>query len=168
MIRKKNKTDSCKNCGGSFEHYSYDSQEYCCKECYYESVRAKRPKVICISCGKEVEKYSSTVLRNENNYCSRECYDSRRAEDLKRLKRGTKYYLDLIHESSCECGEHEDYLLQVHHKDGNHNNNSPDNLEIVCANCHVKRHLKLDAKGRVVYHPKSLTTLEILNVINNA
>lgn len=155
-------------CGVLFEHYSYDGQEYCSKECYYQHIRDLRTKVTCIVCGKEVEKHNSTLLRNDNNYCSRECYNDRRTENLKNLKRGTKYYLDLIHKSACECGVEEDYLLQIHHMDGNHNNNDPNNLEIVCANCHVKRHLKLDAKGRIVYHPKSLTTLEISNTLNNA
>lgn len=28
--------------------------------------------------------------------------------------------------------------LQIHHKDGNHNNNSVDNLQLVCPNCHAQ------------------------------
>ena len=31
-------------------------------------------------------------------------------------------------------------VLEVHHKDMNHSNNSLDNLEILCANCHTKEH----------------------------
>lgn len=33
--------------------------------------------------------------------------------------------------------------LEVHHKDTNHNNNSLDNLEILCCNCHALEHRKL-------------------------
>lgn len=30
--------------------------------------------------------------------------------------------------------------LDVHHKDGNHSNNDPSNLETLCANCHRLEH----------------------------
>ena len=41
------------------------------------------------------------------------------------------------------CGlQHEDKrVFDVHHKDGNHSNNSPDNLETVCPTCHRLHHL---------------------------
>lgn len=44
-------------------------------------------------------------------------------------------------EEKCECCGITEWLgkaiiLQLHHKDGNHNNNSLDNLEILCPNCH--------------------------------
>ena len=31
-------------------------------------------------------------------------------------------------------------ILLLHHKDGNHENNSPDNWEILCKKCHQKHH----------------------------
>ena len=41
----------------------------------------------------------------------------------------------------CECcgiseWNNKDITLQLHHKDGNRNNNSLDNLQILCPNCH--------------------------------
>lgn len=117
----------------------------------------KAIKINCSTCNKEMSKYDRDLKRNNKNYCSRECYDGRRSENLKRLKRHTKYYNDLLDSSVCKCGISEKYLLQIHHMDGNKNNNSPNNLEIVCANCHVKRHLKKNKKGELVYHPRSLT-----------
>jgi len=62
------------------------------------------------------------------------------------------------------CGIDRFYLLQIHHIDGNNGNNDAENLEIVCANCHIKRHLKKRKKdGRFVYHPKgSLTPRHLL------
>ena len=44
-------------------------------------------------------------------------------------------------ENKCECCGITQWLgksiiLQLHHKDGNHNNNNLDNLEILCPNCH--------------------------------
>lgn len=122
--------------------------------------------VSCIVCGLDISKYTRDLDRNKNNYCSRECYDNRRKENLKRLKRGTKFYKDLINNSVCSCGVSDNFLLQIHHKDGNHNNNDHSNLEIVCANCHIKRHLKLDNKNNIVHHPRSLTTKEIFDLLD--
>lgn len=41
--------------------------------------------------------------------------------------------------------------------DSNKNNNKKENLEVVCGNCHIKRHLKIDKLGKLSYHPLSLT-----------
>jgi len=123
-MRKKNKIDNCELCNKEFEHYSWDSQKY----------------------------------------CSRDCYNFRNGIQ-KKLKRGTAYYKDLLNKSSCECGETKPYLLQIHHIDGNHNNNDKDNLEIVCPTCHVKRHLKKNKLNEWVYHPKSLTDRNLLKDI---
>lgn len=117
---------------------------------------------ICCICNEKVDKKKYRRSTNKLHYCSRQCYSNRRKENLKRLKRGSKYYDDLLNETTCICGENKKYLLQIHHIDGNHNNNKPENLEIVCANCHIKRHLKLNKKGEYVYHPRSLTNRELL------
>lgn len=50
-----------------------------------------------------------------------------------------------IKENKCECcGLHEwmgkPIPLELHHKDFNHYNNSLDNLQILCANCHMQAH----------------------------
>ena len=42
------------------------------------------------------------------------------------------------------CGYNEEIeILEVHHKDENHNNNEPSNLCILCPNCHKKITLHL-------------------------
>jgi 5-methylcytosine-specific restriction endonuclease McrA len=48
----------------------------------------------------------------------------------------------------CErCGFIPEHLAQldVHHKDHNHNNNEPTNLQTLCANCH-----RLDRVGLLI------------------
>lgn len=157
-MRKKNKIDNCELCNKEFEHYSWDSQKYCSKECAYNKDKVK---VECIVCGKKCNKSKSVAERNDNNYCSRECYNLRN-NGHKKLKRGTAYYQELLSTSSCSCGETKKYLLQIHHIDGNHNNNIPENLEIVCPTCHVKRHLKQNKLGEWVHHPNSLTDRNLL------
>ena len=66
-----------------------------------------------------------------NNKCS---YDSTSNLLNRLVKEGVKEY-------KCEeCGvlnwNNKDISLQLHHKDGNKNNNKLDNLKILCPNCH--------------------------------
>jgi hypothetical protein len=156
-LRRKNKIDNCITCNQPFEHFKWDKQIYCSKNCHYKKLKIK---TICAVCNKELLKSKSNIKRNTINYCSRDCYNNRKGETLKKVKRNTSYFLKLI-EKGCECGIKEYYLLQIHHKDGNTNNNSPENHEVVCANCHIKRHLKLNKKGKLIYHTKTLTDKKI-------
>jgi len=49
------------------------------------------------------------------------------------------YHLTVPGAKVCvECGSW--FRLGVHHKDGNHSNNNPDNLQWLCHNCHVRKH----------------------------
>jgi hypothetical protein len=48
-----------------------------------------------------------------------------------------------LHDSCQICGLREPQILQVHHLDGKHSNNSPDNLLMVCPNCHARIHKSL-------------------------
>lgn len=159
--RKKNATDNCLKCGKEFHHYKWDTQLYCSIKC--SRIRNK-VKVSCINCGEETYKANYTIKRNDFNYCGRECYNSRKTEGLRKIKRHTSFFMNLV-ENGCECGIKEYYLLQVHHKDGDNSNNQLNNFEVVCANCHIKRHLKLNKKGKLVYHPNTLTSTEILKLI---
>lgn len=50
-----------------------------------------------------------------------------------------------IKEDKCECCGLSEWMgnpipLELHHKDFNHYNNSLDNLQILCANCHMQAH----------------------------
>lgn len=52
----------------------------------------------------------------------------------------------------CEdCGQN--YArLDIHHKDGNHNNNHVDNLTVLCRGCHAERHRIADLMGVTEWH----------------
>ena len=160
-VRKKNKTDLCLTCNNEFLHYSWDTQKYCSKNC---SNNKDKLEVLCAVCNTSILKSKSLVNRNDKNYCSRECYNFRNGLH-KKLKRGTAFYKQLLETTACKCGEKTLYLLQIHHVDGNNKNNENNNLEVVCANCHVKRHLKQNKKGVWIYHPKSLTDRKLLDLI---
>lgn len=54
-----------------------------------------------------------------------------------------KMVLEGLKEWKCECCGCSEWLgdkipLELHHKDGNHFNNSFDNIELLCPNCHAK------------------------------
>lgn len=108
----------------------------------------------CKNCGKEL-----TVEQRHNTYCSNRCqllYQSKqRVEDWLEGKdngmRGTngqlsisiRNYLLERADNKCEkCGWHEVnpttnlVPLEIHHIDGNYQNNSPENLQVLCPNCH--------------------------------
>ncbi len=151
--RTKNKKDICLTCKKEFLHFSWDKQMYCSKDC---SNKKDKVNVLCAVCNTSTLKSKSLVERNDKNYCSRDCYDFRNGLP-KKIKRNTAFYKDLLNTTPCKCGEKTLYLLQIHHIDGVNKNNENSNLEVVCANCHVKRHLKQNKEGIWVYHPKSLT-----------
>lgn len=104
----------------------------------------------CPVCGKPI--------RIHSNFCSHECYllnkDKENIESWKKgeisgadvsggVKNFLKKYLLEKNNYKCEkCGfdKLNEYtgksILQVHHKDGNCLNNSEENLELLCPNCH--------------------------------
>ena len=70
-----------------------------------------------------------------------------------------------MNKNSCKCeicgwGETNKYTntipLEIHHMDGNYRNNSEENLQLLCPNCHsltetVKSHNKSGRKSRKKY-----------------
>ncbi len=115
-----------------------------------------RKKYYCVNCGKE-------IMRSENDYrpykyCSHECqhdYENKQyIEEWKNgiqsgirgkygLVRAIRKYLLEKNKYKCQiCGfsginPHTGLsVLQIHHKDGDYTNNSEENLQVLCPNCH--------------------------------
>lgn len=109
--------------------------------------KKQRIKVKCALCGKEIERTLSQVEKNQTGYyyCCRE--HGNLHKNLLRQKNGewdnsSNYRLKAFntyeHKCAC-CGWDEDKrILEVHHIDGNRNNNKIDNLIILCPTCHRK------------------------------
>lgn len=103
----------------------------------------------CEYCNKPMERkrYSNGELMswthyNRQKYCDKECM---KAAFANKPKTGTSWMTvhyharKLIPSGSCEiCGS--DRNIDVHHKDGNPQNNSIDNLQRLCRSCHMKAH----------------------------
>lgn len=108
---------------------------------------------VCLNCGKEL-----IGDKKRNKYCCQQCQlDYQYKQYIERWKNGQesgrkgKYevsnhirrYLFEKYNNSCQkCGWNKINLitgnipLQIHHIDGDCLNNSEDNLELLCPNCH--------------------------------
>ena len=108
-------------------------------------------KHYCLNCGKELE--------GSHKYCSNKCqmdyeykqWVTKYKEDnsiAKSTKWGQipkvlkRYIFEKFENKCCKCGWHEvnpytnTIPLEIDHIDGNAENNSEDNLQLICPNCH--------------------------------
>ncbi len=121
---------------------SIERRVFCSMKCYGISQRKEIP---CLVCG-------TPILSGFNKKtCSRACANSNRigiqynrgslgdkAISQKRIK------IRIMKErgSVCErCGYAKMEILHLHHKNRDRTNNNPQNLEILCPNCHFEEHL---------------------------
>jgi len=130
----------------------------------------------CAYCGKIFRRNKSKTKNSRSGlqFCCRECKDSAQS-----LKGGIKeiqpsHYGDgssgyrqktfsKAEEICCiDCSETREYLLVVHHIDRDRHNDEVNNFEIVCMNCHAKRHLRL-VNDKWVYCPRDITPREFLD-----
>lgn len=100
--------------------------------------------VECKNCGKSIYRTSSQINRSKtgNFFCCRRCatnyIHNRTNSSISINDYREKALIHYGHQ--CEiCGDNEDVrLLDVHHIDGNRNNNSIENLMVLCVKCHAK------------------------------
>ena len=163
----------CLNCNNTFYPRTADVKrglgKYCCVKCgveyriknYTPKQKAEpSPNTECFLCKKPIWRKDLSKSKSGKHFCCNEhknaateldkgnrdlwaCKDaSGKASYRKRALRNSKT-------KSCEvCGysEHPG-ALQVHHKDCNRSNNSLENLQILCPNCHEEFHY-LTGTGR--------------------
>jgi predicted nucleic acid-binding Zn ribbon protein len=143
-----NKTPKlCKNCETLIPYEKRNANKFCSSSCSatYSNIRRRlRPKRNCLFCTKEL------VGRNTMKYCSSKCQKCFERESTRQdwyvngNSPGWRYIKSILFEDRgeiCEiCGISEwngkSLSLEVDHIDGIHTNNSPDNLRIICPNCH--------------------------------
>ncbi len=143
---KRNPNTKCVVCNKSIYRRPQQIQEnkgrvFCGQVCYGTSCRKETP---CVICGK-------LILSSLNKKtCSRACSNTQRAgikykinspKDNFKSTCTLKISLQRNRGQNCErCGYGNFKILQVHHKDRNRNNNTLDNLELICPNCHCEEH----------------------------
>ncbi len=157
-------TVTCLNCGKVETYKEREGRKFCSKSCSatyhnfgrdrYEKKRGyKLKRVGCLRCGNPTKAHAK-------KFCSRDCFFLFQKEDyihkwLSGEKSGTtgikfkgisltirKYLFEKFDNSCQECGwgrKNETtgtIPLAIHHVDGNYLNNRPENLELLCPNCH--------------------------------
>ena len=137
---------SCKQCGTSIyrrpnQILRNDGNVFCSQTC---SAISQRREVPCLVC-------SAPILSGLNKKtCSRSCANIHRSgikygtgaiKDKVKSQRALKLRIVNIRGGTCErCGYNKVEILQIHHKDRNRANNEPNNLELICPNCHCEEH----------------------------
>lgn len=145
---------TCLECG---KQLTKKQQKFCSVKCANHNKKKKYfrhyEELICLNCGKEFKGL------NGRKYCSLKCHnESIKKKIIKSFLDGSytlngnnaipktiREYLYERQNYKCELCNFEGYnlktgntILQIHHIDGDSNNNSLDNLQVICPNCHAK------------------------------
>jgi 5-methylcytosine-specific restriction endonuclease McrA len=145
---KRNPNTNCIVCGKSVYKRpcnikASNGNVFCCIACYGVSCRRETP---CVVCGKPI------LAAKNKKTCSRGCANTYRtgiryklgrpSKDKVKAQQSLKVRLLDARGVKCErCGYNKYEILQVHHKNKDRNNNSMENLELICPNCHYEEHL---------------------------
>ncbi|MBR9705544.1 hypothetical protein GOV14_00775 [Candidatus Pacearchaeota archaeon] len=159
-IRRKAEEHNCEKCSKEFlRRINVTSpKKYCSTNCR-DKARTNKIEVQCFNCGKKVLKQPSKLKNSKHgfHFCGRKCKEEAQklegkcpeirpdhyGTSLNDRERYRRWISEQENPICCDCEETKRYLLVVHHRDGNRNNNEENNFEIVCWNCHIKRHLYL-------------------------
>lgn len=114
------------------------------------------PNIQCDFCGKSYyqvkSKLTREVSRSGLHFCSRLCKDQAQRiengfEEIQpdHYNNGESVYREIafrFYSKSCNrCGyAKQPAILEVHHKNCDRSNNSPENLEVLCPTCHEEHH----------------------------
>jgi hypothetical protein len=170
-------TQNCQNCNTFFQaqlrEVNRGNAKYCSKKCSATGVKKKllqkgvasrEHNVECAYCKKTFYKNESKIKNSKTNthFCCREHKDigQRIETGIKQIQPshyGETYtdYRALIFrhkEHKCERCNYDKHpeVLEVHHKDRNRENNTVENLEVICPNCHMTEHfLSKDGKWKL-------------------
>ena len=119
--------------------------------------------VVCKTCHTTfiVEEREKLHPQKSEYYCSRSCANNRQDWWNENATQYRTIAFQTMKQECSLCGTTEPYLLVVHHKDGNRENNAVENLKVLCFNCHARHHLvSIDDEWR--YRTNALTPLEKL------
>ena len=171
-VRRRAEKHNCENCNKEFlRRTCKKAKKYCSVECKKLKILSKRIELICSYCKKIIYKSPSKLKNSKHGFyfCNRQCKE--KAQSLKgncsqirpsHYGSSNRNIIKKTLKPHCvDCKEDRKFLLNIHHIDGDRQNNIKENLEIVCGNCHIKRHLYLK-DGIWSYWGKMLTPREIL------
>ena len=142
----------CIGCSGQIP-FDRRHNKYCSSECLkkYRRHRPRNPRY-CTHCNTEL------VVRYKKKFCSTDCHQKHRYEtNLKKwvageLEGGSKWGVSstvrryLLESASYKCSQcgwskknpiTKKVPLEIDHIDGDYRNNRPENLRVLCPNCHA-------------------------------
>lgn len=146
--KRKFKKHICEHCLKVF--YSRNYSKFCSSKC---SDKNKSIDFECPICHRNFTRSLSDLNSKHNIYfCSRICKEKAQSVDSKFVELHLPHYKDGKFRYAsrakrlqkwCDiCGEANEDFLIVHHIDENRENNSLENLRVLCANCHMRGHRK--------------------------
>lgn len=147
QLEYNNSPKLCEHCSNPIPYEKRNTNKFCSSSCsatYSNSRRRLRPIRNCLNCGKEL------TGRRHMKYCDNKCQRIHHKEITRKnwyengVSPGWKYIRTILFEDrgcKCEvCGVSEwngkPLNMEIDHIDGIHTNNSPENLRIICPNCH--------------------------------
>lgn len=162
--KKLAKHRNCLNCGKQLSNKQIKFCSSSCSAIYNNTNRTKKIK-FCSNCGKKLS-------NNRNTFCDEKCHQEKiQKEWVEKWKNGEesgvvgeygisnrlkKYFLEKYN-NKCQCcgwSETNKYTnsipLEIHHIDGDYNNNREENLQLLCPNCHslTNTYKNANKKGR--------------------
>ncbi len=160
MSKKKGLIKKCLACDKEFyiPDYRKNTAKFCSHLCQNHKQYDKY-HFECEICGKKV--ITSPSRRSyKKKFCSLDCREAKRASEKEKRTKQRFYHLQrrgnnqgrtirkhifASKEKKCEvCGYNEyDFCLDMHHIDGNPQNNELENIKILCVICHRKVHKKI-------------------------
>ena len=167
----------CKNCQKEICVRLKDNKVYCSRKCAQIGSRVERLKLSCSNCNKELMRTKNRLQLSKKgfNFCDRKCKE--KAQEIGGIVAiqpghygdGTTKYANKAFkhygQKCIDCDVTLRALLEVHHIDGDRKNASISNLEVVCKNHHLLRHLRLKKNNEWVLDFKFLTPREKLKEI---
>lgn len=122
--------------------------------------------VVCKTCCVPftVEEREKLHPQRDAYYCSRSCANNRQEWWNENATQYRTIAFQNMEPKCSMCDTQETYLLVVHHIDGDRENNSIENLKVLCYNCHARHHL-VEVNGEWRYRTNALTPPEKLTEI---
>lgn len=119
---------------------------FCSPQCFGKHSDTRQARK-CDQCGKIIYRAAWQTEGRERLYCSVKCRSAglkERRVTTPRSKRQAIHKAPLLEQTPfCElCGLNEPAILEIHHKDRNPQNDSAENLLVICPNCHTRIHRK--------------------------
>ncbi len=145
---------NCSFCGKVFYAPKHVGRKYCSKKCSLDAIKARRVALVCDGCGAPFTLPPNKLNKSKSglHFCSRKCKDeAQRMGNYNAILRPSHYndgrysYREIARRTYpmiCNRCGYDEYpgILRVHHRDRGRTNNKPDNLEILCPNCHEVEH----------------------------